>query len=120
VAGVLVVGDDLVWSSRLLSQAGLAGAESTQGVRDLEAARAALDAERTRLVLVDLSSRSFDGLAAVALAARDGRTVIAVGRHDDAEVRKRALAAGARRVYAYAKMHADGVAVLRGWLGRAA
>lgn len=120
MATVLVVGDDLVWTTRLLSQVGRAGADAWWGVRDLEATRTVVDGERPDLVVVDLASRSFDGLAAVTLAAGAGRTVLAVARHDDGDLRKRALAAGARRVYAYAKMHADGIALLRRWLGEAA
>ena len=42
--------------------------------------------------------------------------MIAVGPHEDAVARKRALAAGASRVYAYRKLYDDGPATIAGWL----
>jgi CheY-like chemotaxis protein len=113
---VLVVADDLMWSERLVSQARAAGARGTT-LRDLAALRATLAAGRPELVVVDLSARAFDGVGAVAVAATAGLTVIAISQHEEHELRKRALAAGARHVYSNAKMHADGVAVLVRWLG---
>ena len=112
---VLVVADDLMWSVRLVSQARAAGATG-RTVRNLAALRATLAAERPDLVVVDLSARAFDGVTAVAAAATAGLTVIAISQHEEHELRKRALAAGGRHVYANAKMHADGVAVLTRWL----
>jgi DNA-binding response OmpR family regulator len=112
---VLVVADDLMWSVRLVSQARAAGATG-RTVLDLAGLHAALAADRPDLVVVDLSARAFDGVSAVTAAATAGLTVIAMSQHEDHELRKRALAAGARRVYANAKMHADGVAVLNRWL----
>ena len=46
--------------------------------------------------------------------------MLAVGQHDDVELRKRALDAGAERVYAYRKLFEDGPATLARWLGLAA
>lgn len=112
---VLVVADDLMWSVRLASQARAAGAKA-QTVRDLAALRATIAADRPDLVVVDRSARAFDAVTAVGIAAVAGRTVIAISQHEEHELRKRALAAGARHVYANAKMHADGVAVLTRWL----
>jgi DNA-binding response OmpR family regulator len=112
---VLVVADDLMWSMRLVSQARAAGAVG-RTVRDLAGLRATLAADRPDLVVVDLSARAFDGVTAVAAAATAGLSVIALSQHEEHELRKRALAAGARHVYANAKMHADGVAVLTRWL----
>jgi CheY-like chemotaxis protein len=112
---VLVVADDLMWSVRLVSQAGAAGAVG-RTTRDLAALRTTLAAGRPDLVVVDLSARAFDGVTAVATAAAAELTVIAISQHEEHELRKRALAAGARHVYAYAKMHADGAAVLARWL----
>lgn len=112
---VLVVADDLMWSERLVSQARAAGASGST-VRDLAALRATIAADRPELVVVDLSARGFDGVTAVTTAATAGLTVIAMSQHEEHELRKRALAAGARRVYANAKMHIDGVAVLNRWL----
>jgi len=115
---VLVVGDDLMWSTRLLSQAARAGAFG-RAVRDLTAMRAAVAEEHPDLVVVDLSGR-FAGVDAVGEAANAGLPVIAIAQHEAHELRRRALAAGARRVYANAKMHADGVDLLRRWLDRPA
>ena len=83
---------------------------------DLAALGAAVAADRPDLVVVDLSARAFDGVSAVAAVAEAGLPVIAISQHEEHELRKRALSAGARHVYANAKMHADGVAVLARWL----
>ena len=92
---VLVVADDLIWADRL----------------------ARLLAEA---VIVDLTARNYDPIAAVERSAKAGRRVLAVGQHDDLALRKRALAAGAERVFAYRKMHEEGAAVLRAWIERSA
>jgi DNA-binding response OmpR family regulator len=112
---VLVVADDLMWSTRLLSQAQAAGA-AADAVRDLGGLRREIAAEFPDLVIVDLSNRAFDGVEAVAHASSAGARVLAVAQHEDLELRRRALAAGASRVYAYGKVHADGVALIRRWL----
>jgi hypothetical protein len=54
------------------------------------------------------------------LATAAGARVLAVGQHDDHELRKRALAAGADRVFAYRKLFEDGPATIEAWLGRPA
>lgn len=95
---VRVVADDLIWASRLDAAVTRAGAQPV---------RAGGEA-----VIVDLNGRAYDGIAAVAAAAQAGQTVIAVGQHDDGETRKRALAAGARRVFSYNKMFSDGPQVV--------
>ena len=115
MASVLVVADDLMWSTRLLSQAARAGAAG-RAVRDVAALRAAMAEARPDLIVVDLSGR-FDGVDAVIEAATAGLPVIAIAQHEALGLRRRALAAGARRVYANAKMHADGVALISRWLG---
>ena len=46
--------------------------------------------------------------------------MLAVGQHDDLELRKRALAAGADRVLAYRKLFEDGPATISAWLERVA
>ena len=46
--------------------------------------------------------------------------MLAVGQHDDHELRKRALTAGADRVYAYRKLFEDGPATIAAWLARPA
>lgn len=111
---VVVLADDLIWSTRLVTQLRAAGALPVH-VRDAGAFERALpDAERA---IVDLTARAYDGVAAVAAAKRAGRRVLAVGQHDDMPLRKAALAAGAERVYAYRKLFEDGQATLVRWLG---
>jgi len=114
---VAVLADDLIWSTRLADGLRAADAEP-RSVRSLAALRDALpDVER---VVVDLTARAYDGVAAIAAAHAAGRPVLAVGQHDDHELRKRSLAAGADRVYAYRKLFDDGPATLATWLAAAA
>ena len=42
--------------------------------------------------------------------------MLAVGQHDDLELRKRALARGADRVLAYRKLADDGPATISAWM----
>jgi hypothetical protein len=55
-------------------------------------------------------------VAAIAAAAGAGRRVVAVGQHDDRELRGRALAAGAERVFPYRQLHEDGARRIEAWL----
>ena len=95
---VRVVADDLIWASRLTAAVRRAGAVAVSDGGDA--------------VVVDLNGRTYDGVQAVAAAAADGTPTIAVGQHEDVQLRKRALAAGARRVYSYNKMFSDGPSLL--------
>ena len=114
---VAVLADDLIWSTRLSDALRAAGAEP-RAVRSLATLRDALpDVER---VVVDLTARAYDGVAAVEAAHAAGLPVLAVGQHDDRELRKRALAAGAERVYAYRKLFEDGPATIAKWLAAVA
>ena len=98
---VRVVADDLIWASRIVAAVERAGAVP---VRD-----ASQDAPAA---IVDLNGRAYDGVAAVAAAAAGGATVIAVAQHEDGEIRRRALTAGARRVFSYQKMFSAGPQVV--------
>jgi DNA-binding NarL/FixJ family response regulator len=91
---VRVVADDLIWASRLDAAVRRAGATPVRA-----------GGEAT---IVDLNGRGYDGVPAVELAAAGGGTVIAVAEHDDTATRRRALTAGARRVFSYNKMFTDG------------
>jgi DNA-binding NarL/FixJ family response regulator len=113
---VLVLADDLIWSTRLIEQVRAAGADAAP-VRTLAALSQALPAADA--VIVDLTARAYDGIVAVRKAADAGRRVLAVGQHDDAELRRRALAAGASRVHPYRKLFDDGPATLAAWLAQA-
>ncbi len=110
---VLVLADDLIWSTRLIEQVRAAGADGAP-VRTLAALSQALPAADA--VIVDLTARAYDGVIAVRKAAEGRKRVLAVGQHDDPELRRRALAAGADRVYAYRKLFEDGPATLAHWL----
>ena len=69
--------------------------------------------------IVDLTARAYDGVAAVARARQSGAKVLGVGQHDDVELRKQALIAGASKVLAYRKLFEDGPAVVAAFLGDA-
>ena len=66
-------------------------------------------------VIVDLTARAYDGLAAIRLAAAD-HPVLAVGQHDDREGRRQALAAGAAVVHPYRRLFEDGPRQIGAWL----
>jgi DNA-binding NarL/FixJ family response regulator len=101
---VAVLADDLIWASRLRAAVERAGADAVlvKGAVDIDAGFA----------LIDLGGRGYDGLEAVRAAAGTGAVVVAVTQHDDVELRKSALAAGAKRVLSYNKMFSDGPAVV--------
>lgn len=110
---VAILADDLIWATRLAGHVRSAGGEPV-ATRDLATLLAALD--DARLAIVDLTSRAYDGVAAIEQATGSGARVLAVGQHDDVELRKRALAAGAERVFAYRKLFEDGPRTLEVWL----
>ena len=102
-----------MWATRLADLVRGVGAVAVS-VRTLDALEAALpDVDR---VIVDLTARAYDGVAAVALAQAAGRPVLAVGQHDDAVLRRAAIAAGADRVHPYRRLFEDGPRQLATWL----
>lgn len=109
----VVLADDLIWSTRLVAHLRAAGAEPVHA-RDAATFEAALGG--ADVAVVDLTARAYDGIAALERAAAAGVRALAVGQHDDLELRKRALAAGAERVLAYRKLFEDGPQTLRAWL----
>jgi DNA-binding NarL/FixJ family response regulator len=110
---VVVLADDLIWSTRLVGHVRATGADAVPA-RNL----AALDRElpSADAVIVDLTAIAYDGIAAIRRATEAGRRVIAVGQHDDAELRRQALAAGAERFHPYRRLFEDGPATLARWL----
>jgi len=114
---VLILADDLIWSTRLIARVRAAGADATP-VRTLAALDQALPGADA--VIVDLTARAYDGVDAVCRSSEAGRRVLAVGQHDDAELRRRALDAGAERVHPYRKLFEDGPATLARWLATGA
>lgn len=116
---VVVVADDLIWSTRLVDQLTALGAVPLRAHTPaaLEAAIASGAADRA---VVDLTARAYDGVAAVRRAASAGMRVLCVGQHDDLALRRAARQAGADRVCAYRTLFEAGAAVLATWLGASA
>jgi len=108
---VVVLADDLIWQTRLTNILEGIGARVDRRSGALDEALVDADA-----LVVDLTARSYDAIAAIERGSAAGLRVLAVGQHDDAALRKRALAAGAERVYAYRKLFEDGPATLVAWL----
>jgi hypothetical protein len=110
---VVIVADDLIWATRLDTIVRAAGAEPTlAGTPDrFRNGIAGADA-----ALVDLATRTMDPFEAIAIARLAGLAVVAVGPHEDLVARKRALADGASRVYAYRKLFDDGPRTIAAWL----
>lgn len=118
-AGVVVVlADDLIWAARLedvVSQAG-GTPRRARRVADVEAILAGHDG--AAFVVVDLTARAYDGLAAIRAAKAAGSRVVGVGQHDDIELRRAAIDAGAERVFTYRAVFEDGPRLLGKWLAQ--
>ena len=141
---IAVVADDLIWASRIVSAVQQAGATPIRFGTDaeVELALEAMALEEpgdaaaypsgagrdddddpdaptdTRLVaaIVDLFGHRYDGVEAVRGFRAGGLPVIAVAQHDDIEVRRLALEAGALRVFSYAKFFEDGPSLVTRFL----
>ncbi|HXG26448.1 MAG TPA: hypothetical protein VNL94_06310 [Candidatus Binatia bacterium] len=110
---VLILADDLIWATRLADSVTAAGGQPERRRRlDDLAARAG------EFVIVDLTARAYDGIAAVRAAAASGARVVAVGQHDDRALREAAIDAGAEKVFTYRALFEAGPRVLGRWLGR--
>jgi CheY-like chemotaxis protein len=70
--------------------------------------------------IVDVAARRFDAVAAIERISAARLPVIAVAQHDDQLTRRRALAAGASRVFSYRKFVEEGTRLVEGWLAAAA
>jgi hypothetical protein len=116
-ARIAILAQDLIWSDRLARAVESAGAEPTRAKTAPEFDRALVCAD---LAIVDMTATAYDALAAIERARSSGARVIAVGQHDDIDLRKRALARGAERVYAYRKLFEDGPATISAWMARQA
>lgn len=110
---IVVLGEDLIWSERLTRLVASNGADPVSA-RDLSTFEASLVGAGG--VIVDLTASRYEPLIAIERARAAGLRVLAVGQHDDHELRKKALAAGAERVYAYRKLYEDGAATVGRWL----
>ena len=114
---IAILAQDLIWADRLARAAEAAGAKPDRAKTSADFDRTVVCAD---IAIVDLTARAYDPLAAIERARGAGVRVFAVGPHDDLELRKRAFARGAERVYAYRKLFEDGPATIRGWLSTAA
>lgn len=112
---VAILAQDLIWSDRLARAVEAAGGEPARAKTAPEFDRALVCAD---LAIIDMTASAYDAMTAIERARSTGARVVAVGQHDDLEMRKRALARGAERVYAYRKLFEDGPATISAWLSR--
>jgi hypothetical protein len=110
---IAILADDLIWATRLADGVRRAGGIPVPA-RSAAGFPATLDGAAGGIV--DLTSRAYDGVAALATASAAGVPVIAVGQHDDIELRRAAKAAGAARVYAYRALFEHGDRDLGAWI----
>ncbi len=110
-----------MWSTRITEAVRRAGASAVTLASD-EELDVALEAYQLGDVnsisgaVVDLAVRRLDGVAAIERIAAARLPVVAVAEHDDQLTRKRALNAGALRVFSYRKFFEDGTRLVEGWL----
>ena len=110
-----------MWATRITEAVRRAGGKPVQlgSTEELEVAlqATALEDEQTiHGAIVDLAARRFDGVAAIERVTAARLPVVAVAEHDDQLTRKRALKAGATRVFSYRKFFEDGTRLVEGWL----
>jgi len=74
------------------------------------------DEPRLGGAIVDMATRRLDAAAAIKGIRAARLPVIAVAQHDDQLTRRRALDAGASRVFSYNKFFGDGTRLVEGWL----
>lgn len=122
VRTVVILADDLIWATRLSDAIATAGARPRR-VRRLDEfanllAPVGQGGEGVGLAMIDLTARAYDGVEAIRVACGTGARVVAVGQHDDAPLRRAALAAGAERVFTYRALFEDGPRALATWLAR--
>lgn len=118
---MVVLADDLIWSTRLTEAVRRAGGSAVQlgSESDLDIALEAHEVGDVRTIsgaIVDLAVRRLDGVVAIERISAARLPVIAVAEHDDQLTRKRALTAGATRVFSYRKFFEDGTRLVEGWL----
>ncbi len=110
-----------MWSTRIAEAVRRAGGAAVTLRTDAELA-VALEAheladEATLAgAIVDVAARRFDAVTAIGRLRASRLPVMAVAQHDDQLTRRRALAAGASRVFSYQKFFSDGPRLVSGWL----
>ena len=110
---IVILADDLIWATRLADGVRRAGGVPVP-VRSTTGLAAALAGVAG--CVVDLTARAYDGVGALGIAAAAGVSTIAVGQHDDADLRRDARIAGATRVYAYRSLFEHGDRELGAWI----
>jgi len=110
---IAILAQDLIWSDRLARAVEAAGAVPVRSKTALELDSALDGAD---FAIIDMTASAYDALTAIERAHSSGARVLAVGQHDDIDLRKRALARGAERVFAYRKMFEDGPATIAAWV----
>ena len=113
---VVIVADDLIWATRLDRSSG-PPAPSRWWPAPSPDSR--MDSAGPTPALIDLATRALEPFAAIGAARARAWRSLAVGPHEDLAARKRALADGAGRVYAYRKLFDDGPRTIAAWLARA-
>ena len=115
---LLVLADDLIWSTRLEGQGRTLGAAVQRFTTPapLLAILATHPATPTDLVTIDATARAYDAEAAVRAVSATGARVLALVQHDDPEGRASLIAAGAVRAMPYRALFERGHAILAGLL----
>ena len=115
---LLVLADDLIWSTRLEGQGRTLGATVQRFTTPapLMTALAAEPATPADLVAIDATARAYDAEAAVRAVPATGARVLALVQHDDPEGRASLIAAGAVRAMPYRALFERGHAILAGLL----
>lgn len=116
VETVVILADDLIWATRLAELVRRSGRDAAH-VRSLLELGAVLRPGGT--TIIDLTARAYEGIPAVELAAHLDARILCVGQHDDLELRRRALDAGAERVLPYRALFERGPVLLARWLDAA-
>jgi hypothetical protein len=115
---LLVLADDLIWSTRLEGQGRTLGADVQRFITPapLLAALAAHPATPSDLVAIDATARAYDAEVAIRAVTATGARVLALVQHDDPEGRASLIAAGAVRALPYRALFERGHAILAGLL----
>lgn len=110
---IVILADDLIWATRLADAVRRTGGLPVPARSSATFEAALPDAAGC---IVDLTARAYDGLGALTAASASGVPAIAVGQHDDVELRRAARTAGAVHVYAYRALFEHGDRDLGAWI----
>jgi hypothetical protein len=112
-----VLADDLIWASRLAAAVESAGGEPIRATTHDGLVNALRDVPPLSALIVDLAVRRLDPLEGIRLAGDHAVPALAVGQHEDLELRDRAIAAGAERWVSYNAFHRRGPGIVAALLG---